>query len=472
MNKLLLILILIPALLFSQTRKQRKALAAQRKADQQVTNNFIKHSQNLGNNANLISKDKASVQQYISNQFKTIGLQQKGTNGYIQPFKIDAGKHIKANTFLKVNGTLLAVKKDYYPLSYSAQKSITGMPAMALREKGVPWFIDVKDWLEADSKNPAIDINKKVQKEAERAAIKGATALFVYNSSNIADNLRFNNKDKTRPLPLPVIYITFAGFNKYFNDQSQILDIELNVAFEEIIKNANNIAGYIDNGAASNIIIAAPYDFFNEESEIAGENQSSEDTVDIVSGPSMLIELARMLAVSKFKSNNYTFIAYSGEKLMAQTTRWINSSSITSPANYIINLNNVGRYDNNKKLLIEGYGTSTNWMETIKSLADNNLEISNDSSNLKRRDTSVHYARVPVLSFFTGAKNNYDKTSSATSKMNYEGEMHITKFIFRLIEASNTKGKLDFAQNDKTLLPQIKIVESAVSSAKENQTSK
>lgn len=444
MKKLLLILVFIPALLFSQTRKQRKAIAAQQKADQVILTDFKNHSQNLANyNSTPDAKDNSLLIEYISNQFKVIGLQQKGENGYIQSFKIDAGKHIKPSTFLKVNGSLLAVKKDYFPLPYSAEKSLTGMPAMALREKGVPWFADVKDWVEDNAPDHVTDIDKRVQKEAQRAAAKGSTALFLYNSSNTADNIRYNNKDKTPPLPIPVIYITAEGFKKYFNDQSQILDIELNVAFEKLIKNYNNIAGYIDNGAASNIIIAAPYDnLYVDEYQTAVANQKVNDTVDAVGGTSMLIELAKMLRSSKAKNNNYTFIAYSGESVMLQSSKWINSTTVTSPANYIINLNSVGRYDDNKKLLIEGYGTSANFLETLKPLAGKTLEVTVDSS-FAGRDTSVHYAKVPVLSFFTGGP-----ATAASGNINYEGELHIAKFIYSLIEATNTKGKLDFAKNN------------------------
>lgn len=218
----------MPVLLFSQTRKQRKALEVQRKADQQVISNFKSHIQFFETNApgsTVVSTNSQPAVNYISEQFKTIGLEPKGTNGYVQQFKIDEGKQIDPKTFLKVNGTLLAAKKDYFPLSFSASKAVAGMPAMALKEKGVPWFIDIKDWLDDDAKKADFDITKTVQKEADRAAVKGATALFLYNSSNLSDNLHYNSRDKASPSSIPVIYITPAGYNKYFIDQSQVLDI-------------------------------------------------------------------------------------------------------------------------------------------------------------------------------------------------------------------------------------------------------
>lgn len=466
MKKLLLFSVFVPALLFSQSRKQRKAMEAQRKADQQVINNLKSHDQNLTNkNSNLVNKDNL-VTEYLSNQFKTIGLRPKGTNGYLQPFRIDEGKQIKASTFLKVNGTLLAVKKDYIPLSYSAQKSVTGMPAMALKEKGVPWFADVKAWLEDNTENKAFDINKTAQKEAERAALKGATALFLYNSSNTADHLRFNNKDKISPAKIPVVYITPAGYNKYFNDQSQILDVELNVAFEESIKNTNNVAAFIDNGAASDIIIAAPYNYmYPEENENTGQKIKPNDTVEIVSGTSILIELARMLMASKAKNYNYTFVSYIDENGLSKSNKWIINSPIVSTVNYIINLNRVGRYGEDKKLVIKCYDTPADWIENIKTSADKTVDISIDSSSLKARDTSMPI-KVPVLNFSTGNQNNYNKASAGGEKADYDEELHIARFIYRLIEATGSKGKLAFAKSDESQLARLHTNRFSASSQK------
>jgi len=455
MKTLLLVFALVPILLFSQTRKQRKALAAQVKADQQVISNFKSHIEFFTNKNSPepvdVSKKGELALQYISNQFKTIGLQPRGTNGYIQQFKIDAEKQIAPGTSLKVNGTLLTVKKDYFPLAFSASKSVSGMPAMALREKGVPWFADIKDWLEENTKNSGFDITKTVQEEADRAALKGATALFLYNSSNLTDNMRFNKRDKTSPLSIPVIYITANGYNKYFMDNSQILNIELNVALKETIRNANNVIGYIDNGAVSNIVIATPYDReCQEENENITDKEKTNGSGDIISGTSMLIELARMLFNSKAKNNNYSFIAYSCEDTLSQHCRWLNNSAIASRANYIINLARVSRYNEDKKLLIKAYGTSPDWIGNIKLLADKSLEVSFDSSSIEGRNISIYPVKIPVLNFLTDTVGNYNGATSHNNIINYEGELSIARFIYRLIEATDTKGKLAFSKDNET----------------------
>lgn len=454
MKTLLLVLALVPVLLFSQSRKQRRALAAQMKADEKVISNFKSHIQFFTSKnqpkAIDVSKKGELALHYISDQFKTIGLQPKGNIGYIQQFKLDAERQVAPGTSLKVNGTLLTIKRDYFPLSFSASKSVTGMPAMALREKGVPWFADIKDWLEENTKNAGFDVTKTVQKEADRAALKGATALFLYNSGSLTNNIRFDKRDKTPPLSIPVVYITSEGYKRYFMDNSRILDIELKVSLKETIRNANNVIGYIDNGAASNIVIATPYDReYPEENENIAEEQKTNGPGDVVSGTSMLIELARMLRTSKAKNNNYSFIAYSCEDTLSKNSKWLNNSAIAVRANYILNLDRVGRYNEDKKLLIEAYGTSPDWIENIRPLADTSLEISFDSSSIAGRNVSIYPLKIPVLNFLTNTVEKYNQVTFVNDKINYKGELSIARFIYRLVEATGTKGKLAFLKDNE-----------------------
>lgn len=407
-------------------------MAAQKKADQVVTNNLKSHNQNLTNrNATVAVVNDKAVMDYISSQFNAIGLLPKGTNEYLQPYEIDLGKQITKATFLKVNGELLAVKKDYFPLPYSAQKTVAGMPAMALRERGVPWFMDVKDWVEDSLKNPNFDLDKRIKQEAARVTLKGATALFLYNSGADSNKFNFNNKDKSALSTVPVIYITSAGRKKYFNDKSEILDIELNVGFENARKKAFNITGYINNGAPADIIIAAPYsNFYDDREENINKKSYANDSVDVVSGTSILIELARMLTASKVKNNNYTFIAYSG-----QENRWLDNQ-----ANLVINLKRVGAYGEKEDLLIEGGAISDDWLQSVKPFADKTLAVNLDSTS-RKHNALKYQVNLQILNFMTANTNDLDKELQNGDKINYEGELHIAKFIYRLVEATRSDGK-------------------------------
>jgi hypothetical protein len=451
MKLLLLILALVPAVLLAQSRKQKKAVALQKKADLQVISNLKNHVQYLISNSSekdAALKGEENTTSYIANQFKLIGLQPKGSNGFVQQFKLDLGKQIDTATFLKVNGTDLQINKEYVPLAYSAEKRVTGMPAMALRERGVPWFADAKDWAREDTKNPAYNVDEILQTEVAKVAAKGATALFVYNSSNIADSVRFNKRDKTSPSPIPVVYITRDGYKKYFGDHEQMLDIEMNIAFKETEKNGKNVVGYIDNGATSAIIIGASYD----KSGAANDNTTAEtasvaNTGNNATRTAMLIELARMLVASPAKNNNYVFIAFSSEDNESQGSKfWLQNTTITAVPNYMVNLDNVDVTDEDNKLFIGGYKSSAKLAGTIAASSGKDLQVNLDSlTPLSGTFHSFYQKNIPVLNVYTASKDHAIQPVSE-DKINYEGELRIARFISRLIEATNAQGKLAFSK--------------------------
>jgi len=57
----------------------------------------------------------------------------------LQSFDIYDGKQIK-NTHLFINNKELQLDKEYFPLAFSALKTVEGTLAIALQESGVPWF--------------------------------------------------------------------------------------------------------------------------------------------------------------------------------------------------------------------------------------------------------------------------------------------------------------------------------------------
>src|SRR5690349_11555853 len=158
-----------------------------KKADKAVIQSLKSHIEYLasdkleGRRAGTTGETLAS--DYISKQFQTIGLQPKGDDGgWLQSFEINDGKEVKSSTYFFINGTELKLNKDYFPLAYSPNANIEAMPAISLPESGMPWFIDLKDWIEDNQDNPHFDLDAKVHQYAIDAAAKGGTALIIYNS--------------------------------------------------------------------------------------------------------------------------------------------------------------------------------------------------------------------------------------------------------------------------------------------------
>lgn len=399
---------------------------------------------------------------YISKQFQSIGLQPKGMNGWLQPFEINEGKQINSSTHFFVNGTDLRLDKDFFPLSISSNKSTEAAVSIALPERGVPWFMDVKELLDENKNNPHFDIIESIKIKAQSVAEKGATALILYNSSTLPDNLKFNGKDRTEAASIPVLFVTPEARKKYFSDAQATLDIKIKIDIGDKKRTGNNVVGYLDNGAASTIILGAHFDHlgYGEDgnSMLRGSTEQliHNGADDNASGTAALIELARMLKSSKNKQSNYLFVAFSGEELGLNGSKFFteNPTIDLKQVNYMINMDMVGRLnDSSKALTIGGYGTSPVWGElfTLSKKQKPYFNIKFDSSGTGPSDhTSFYRKDLPVLFFFTGLHTDYHKPSDDFDKINYVGEYMIVKYIADLVGRSQEKGKLAFTKTRET----------------------
>lgn len=459
MKKFLLILVLIPVLSYSQSKRKKRL--AEAKANAELLINLKAHIQYLSDDAlegrMTGSKGEELARQYIIEQYKQMGLEPGNDKGYIQELEINEGKRIDAATFLQVDDKTLVLKDDYIPLAFSANKSVTGNPAIALSEAKQPWFKNLKDLLEENKTNPHFDIDTEIKKMATAVSAKGATALFLFNTSAITDNVQFNKRDKSPLSNIPVIYLTKEGFQKSFTDNAATLSIVLNVSVSERIIKAKNITAFINNQAANTVILGAHYDHLGYG---MADNMKALDTGRVIhngaddnaSGTAALIELARKLKKAAPANNNYLLLHFTGEEMgLLGSKYWADHPTISIKPNYMINMDMVGRYDTAHKLTVGGYGTSPVWGDVFAG-EKTKLVLKFDSTGSGPSDHAVFYRKdMPVLFLFTGSHSDYHKATDDWDKINYDGEKDIVKFVYRIIEATDTKGKLSFT---KTTEPQ------------------
>ena len=399
--------------------------------------------------------------EYISNEFLKAGLSAKGDKAtYLQTFEVNDGKMITSASHLIINGNDLALDKEYFPLSFSCNSALSAVGSIALQENGSPWFYDIKELLEANKNNPHFDLTDAIKIKVTDAAKKRATAFFIYNSSAIKDELQFDPKTKSAPSAIPVIYVIKAAKEKYLKDETASLDIQLKTEIADKKRYGHNVIGYIDNGAASTIIIGAHYDHLgygeDHNSLYTGASpQIHNGADDNASGTAALIELGKLIKASRYKNNNYLFICFSGEELGLFGSKYFTDHpTIDFPtANYMINLDMVGRLnDSTHGLNIGGYGTSPVWGQML-SASDKFFKIKFDSSGTGPSDhTSFYRKDIPVLFFFTGVHSDYHKPTDDADKINYTGEWMVMKYIFKLIEDADKKGKLAFTKTRETAM--------------------
>ncbi len=446
-------IIIVVVLVFTACSPAKKAT----KADVQTLENLKLHIQYLADDKlegrRTGTNGEKMAMEYISNQFKSIGLLPKGSKGYYQPFEVNEGKQIDDSTKLIINGNNLAAGKDFFPFPFSLNQKMEALPSISVQEAEMPWFFDLKEQLEENKANPHFDLANYIYTNSKKAKERGASAVILYNTSSIDDKLTFNGKDKSEQLTIPVLYVTGKEAQKYFKDPSATIDIKFTTALSEKKRTGHNVVGYIDNGAATTVVLGAHFDHLGYGEDGNSRNTSTERIIhngadDNASGTAALIELAKKLKQSKANNNNYLFIAFSGEELGLYGSKYFteNPTIDLKTANYMINMDMVGRLnDSTKSITIGGYGTSPTWSSVISAAPGNSIAVKIDSSGTGPSDhTSFYRKDIPVLFYFTGLHTDYHKPSDDADKINYNGIASILQHITGLVESLNSSSKLAF----------------------------
>lgn len=436
-----------------------------KKADKAVLSGLHQHIEFLADDKlegrRTGSPGEKLAMEYISNQFKIIGLLPRGSSGYYQSFSVDDGKQMTPDSYLQINNTFLLPGKDFFSFAFSPNKEIKDAPAIAIKEVGMPWFVDLKETMEDNKSNPHFDLHDHIKKTIKESYSSGATAVFFYNTSALDDQLSFNPKDRSELTPIPAIYITKATAEKYFHDPSASLNLNMKIGFTEKTRTGHNVIGYIDNGATKTVILGAHFDHlgYGEDGgsrQTSGEHQIHNGADDNASGTAALIELAKMIKASREKKNNYLFIAFSGEELGLFGSKYFTDHPTIdlNKTDYMINMDMVGRLnDSSRVLTVSGYGTSPEWAAVFSSFNKKNsaLTFKFDSSGTGPSDhTSFYRKDIPVLFYFTGLHPDYHKPTDDFDKINYAGELLVIKNIFAVIKFLNNKEKLAFTKTRET----------------------
>jgi hypothetical protein len=226
-----------------------------------------------------------------------------------------------------------------------------------------------------------------------------------------------------------------------------------------------NVAGFIDNGAKSTVIIGAHYDHLGwgaHGSLHTGEPAIHNGADDNASGVAVMLQLAEKLK-SVNKNNNYLFIAFSGEERGLWGSNFFTKEPTLSldNVNYMINMDMVGRLNNEKKLAINGIGTSPVWKESLEKLSNGRFHLVLSESGVGPSDhTSFYLKDIPVLHFFTGQHDDYHRPSDDVDKINFEGMNQIGTYIFNLISELDDDGELEFTktkEEDKANTPKFSV---------------
>ncbi|MBK9283915.1 MAG: M20/M25/M40 family metallo-hydrolase [Sphingobacteriaceae bacterium] len=218
------------------------------------------------------------------------------------------------------------------------------------------------------------------------------------------------------------------------------------------LREGMNVVGYLDNKAPLTVVIGAHYDHLgtgldHNSLEANPEGKIHNGADDNASGTAGVLELARYFSTNKSTEPfNFLFICFSGEELgLIGSKRYLDNPDLALASfNYMINMDMIGRLNEENKLIVYGVGTSPVWVNLLDSI-QSGLHIKKDSAGMGPSDHASFYLKeIPALAFFTGQHSDYHKPGDDISKINFKGEEEVLNVVIQVIEKTYNYPKMQF----------------------------
>lgn len=406
--------------------------------------------------------------EYIRTEFKNIGLDAIDSTGdYLQPFDFifsrTASDECLLTTRVDSNERSAVLFNDFYPVSYSASKSVSSEGIFVGFGINAP-DLNYSDYEGIDSLNGKIaiietsspdgnhphskyvnylDLNVRIDEAIKR----GAAGIIFINTDKRSDDPDTVLSRKINPVDIPIVFLRDTTI---LVNHGTGQPFRLTVAINEDKRTGHNVVGAIDNGQPYTVVIGAHYDHlgYGEQGSLyTGEPAIHNGADDNASGVATLIELARKLAEDTLTGNNYIFIAFSGEELGLYGSGYFTKNPLfpLENCNYMLNMDMVGRLDSSHTLIVNGIGTSPVLDSIVPAITLDSLTIKTSESGIGPSDhTSFYLKDIPVVHIFTGTHEDYHKPSDDADKINYRGMVTVYHYIIHLLGALDQDGKLVF----------------------------
>ncbi len=274
------------------------------------------------------------------------------------------------------------------------------------------------------------------------------SGIVAASISDTVANALFAPSDKT----LKDVQSGLDVENPHFLGQFPLPDVKIKivVSVEKVKKTDQNVVALLPplelTDDTEYVIVGAHYDHIGR-GEIGSLAQKDEEgqihngADDNASGTAVVLELATTLSEAyqkhpeKFR-RGIIFALWSGEELgLIGSTHFVNDPII--PLEKVvayINFDMVGRLRDNK-LILQGVGSSSVWTKLIEK---RNVPIGfnltlQDDPYLPTDVTAFYPKEVPVLSFFTGGHEDYNRPTDDPDTLNYDGIERIARLAHRIV---------------------------------------
>ncbi len=173
---------------------------------------------------------------------------------------------------------------------------------------------------------------------------------------------------------------------------------------------------------------------------------------DNASGVAMMLELAEKFSKTKGShKRSIICLSFSGEEEGLLGSKYFvdNPGIDLSKVNAMLNLDMVGRLNETNNLQISGVGTATGLKNLVYTDTDTSaVKLTLSPEGYGPSDHSSFYGKnIPVLFYFTGAHMDYHTPTDTWEKINYEGMVKISNYMFNAAkDLASAEPKLEFKE--------------------------
>ncbi len=414
---------------------------------------------------------------HITSQFDAAGLLLHGKHG-MQSFEVITELESGPGNHLTFKG-ISVDEVDFMPFPFSASGSLTAEVVFAgyglrVTERTNPR----NDYEDMDAEGKWVMLLRGVPGSADSASLinysedrskallahdMGASGVVLVSGSRYdPSDERIDLRGKQHPLPIPVIHLNRAIASRFLESSGHVsvesfetqmaegvkprsfntgLELSATVDLEQVkARTANAVAFLRGSDPALReeyVIIGAHHDHLGTGGP--GTSSRTPDTVavhhgadDNASGVAGVLEMAEYL-VTLSPRRSFMFTTFGAEEMGLVGSRYMteNPPVDMDRVQAMINLDMVGRLNEERQLQVGGVGTSPGFTRLLDSLNNNyGFSLKYSREGYGPSDHALFYGNdIPVLFFSTGAHGDYHTPRDRVSEINFEGMQEVLRFV-------------------------------------------
>jgi hypothetical protein len=482
MKKILFLIIIISGITYSQDKTISKDISAQEIKDHVY---FLASDEMKGRFTG--SAEELLAAEYIKSCFEAAGLKPLFNGSWFQEFsfieKVELSNKNAFNYSPRKKKNLFALNSDFTVIGFSGNTTVSAPIVFAGYGISAPTLnyddysgIDVKDKIvlvmrnhpDHDSSRSAFDRFASLRNKAKIAQEKGALGIIFVNGiyPKNEDALPNPRYDGARAMnDFAVVQAKRDLISELLSDNGfdfeaiqknidlnkkpnsfliENLSAQITTDLKEVEKIARNVGGMLEGNDPllknEVVVVGGHYDHLgidqlSESSMYKGtDKQIHNGADDNASGTAGVIEVAEKLAFMKDKiKRTYYFTAFSGEELGLLGSAYLTNNFPTDISNTaaMLNMDMIGRINEENNLTVIGAGTSSKWKDILNAKNSYDLKLAfSDGGSGGSDHQAFSNKNIPVLFFFTGTHTDYHKPSDDADKINYPGQEKVLNFVF------------------------------------------